>query len=121
MAFVDFGKVKSTDLFKTVSVPSWGGDVRLNRPSALELLPLIAMQETFEKDEDGQLLNDGQSISFAIALLSKMIADESGELQFDSDEGRARLSHEFAAIQSLVGDATSFCGLNDDDQKKSAE
>jgi|TARA_Y100000310_G_scaffold134899_2_gene133816 hypothetical protein len=116
--FVDFSSIKSRESHRIVPVPSWGGDVRLNKPSALILLPIVQMQEKYQRDDDGRFTSDVEAIEFATELLSKMIANEESELQFDSVDGKARLGRDFAAIQSLIEEATDLCGLGEDAAKK---
>lgn len=118
MAFVKFAAVKKAELFRIVNVPAWKGQIRLNKLSARELMPIVALQEDFSKDDKGNLLDDAEAIQFSIHLLSKMIADESGKLQFDSDKGRKQLEYEFAAITGITADATDLCGLSEDTKKK---
>jgi len=118
VAFADFAEIKKLEMFRIVPVPSWGGNVRLNKPNALTLMPVISRQDKFDKDDTGKFLNDEEAIEFATSLLSVMIADEDGALQFNSDDGRDRLKREFGAIQTLLEDAIELCGIGEKQAKK---
>ena len=102
--FVDFRRIqKDKESHRIVPVISWGGDVRLNRLLPADFLALI------DSSKSGDEFTD--NLATSVTMLSKMIANEAGKLQFDSDDGRAYLAGEIDAINELLDPATKLNGL----------
>jgi hypothetical protein len=122
MTFIDFAATQAKqETHRIVHVKDWGGDVRLNRLGADDVLDIVEMQDEFEKDEDGTFLDQSQAMDFAVEFCAKTIANEAGVLQYDTPDGRDFLRLEFSAVQQLVSEATDLHRLNENAEQKKTE
>ena len=83
---------------KTIDVPEWGGPVTLKRLTAREQLDVAAGFETLDVDTD-----QARGVLAMCELIRRTVVDDSGELIFDSTDGREYLARESIATLSRVG------------------
>jgi len=110
--------MKSQERFRIVHVLSWNDDVRINRLCAAGVLEMVELQEGFQKDDRGYIVDPAAALEFATEFCARTIADVTGVLLLDSKEGREYLSLEFNALKTLVIELIDLHGLNDDEVEK---
>ena len=102
MTFFNFaGGQNPTEAYRDIFVASLGADVRMLKLNGLQLLPLLTMRDGYEKTEDGKLANDEDVLEWAVSMVAKSAANDKGELQFDSEEGREFLNTSLAVFELL--------------------
>ena len=115
MNFIDFQQLQNEqERFRIIEVAAWGGDtIRLNRLNAAECITLINLQDDIEENtDDGKVKDPVKNIAWAVEVCSRLIADEAGELQFNTDSGRDFLSLEYAALNEILPHAISLLELD---------
>lgn len=118
MAFFKFDKSDLPEQFRDVACKSLDGEtVRVNRLTAVQLLPILAQRDTFARGEDGKLANDEDALTFSVELVAVSSTDDKGNYLFDSPEGREFLRGSLAVFE-LFNVAVELNGLATKQAKK---
>ena len=123
MSFIDFQQMQAEqEQFRIIEVKAWGGgEIRLNRLSAAECINLINLQDDIEENENGKVKHPAKNVDWAVDVCSRLIANEEGELQYNTPEGRRYLSLEYAALNEILPQALEVLELDDDSAEKKRE
>ena len=122
MNYVDFQKLfaEAPETFRDVEVKKLGGTVRVNKLTALQLLPIITSRDAYNKKDDGTLVNDEDAAQFALDCVCASVTDGDGNLQFKSEKGREWLRSSLA-LWLLFPHVSEINGLTEDLAKKKRE
>ncbi len=124
MNFIDFRALQNEqEHYRIIQVEAWGGgSIRLNRLSAAECIDLINLQDDIaDNDSNGAVKDPIKNVAWAVEVCSRLIANENGEPQYNSDEGRRYLSFEFKALNEILPQAIELLELDDDVAEKKSE
>ncbi len=83
----------------------------LRKMTAADRLQVMALQEGFEKTEDGSLKTDDDKLAFCVELVARSVVNAEGVRQFDSVDGREWLSTE-DAVMRIWRDVFELNGLS---------
>ena len=123
MSFIDFRQLQAEqEQYRIIEVKAWGGgEIRLNRLSAAECIALINLQDDIPDNENGRVKDPTKNVDWAVDVCSRLIANEDGELQYNTPEGRRYLSLEYAALNEILPQALEVPELDDAAEVKTIE